>query len=618
MIAGILLCVGAYAMLHTTFREFQDEAQSQILQVEEILLENDDTAKQLQEELKADFLIRAKAAAYMIQYNQEAIYDIEQLEYIAALLQIDEIHLFTPEGKIYSGNEPKYYGYTFDSGDQISFFKPLLEDYDLELAQDVIPNTVENKSMQYVAVWSEDRQHIVQIGIEPLRLLEAMEATELSFVFSRLTPATNTMFFAVDTVSEEIISSTNPLINGFSLSELGISDFQAEDVGATQNVVINDETGHTVLLQRSDNIYIGYFQNHTSIYGSTLVSIAYLVIVSLLVAMVIIVLIYFMLDRVVLRGLMELGTGMERIAGGDLEYQMEVTGLPEFKALSSNVNFMVKQVVESSRKFATIFEYVNIPIAMYECKADAVVATGKLAEILQMDREQQASVLKSANQFLIFIGEIMASPHSDEPNVYVISTEEGQRFLKIMRYHEGESDWGLIVDSTDEINEKYTIKQERDFDYLTKLYGKRAFYEQMEGLSNRSYEIKKAAVLMFDLDNLKYVNDTWGHAAGDSFICAIADVLNCFEYEYKLCARLSGDEFAMILYGADEYSELEACLEKIRDQLAQTYIKTPSGSDYKVGASVGCSYYPEQAQSFQACLDLADKAMYVEKSGKKK
>ncbi len=617
VIAGVLLFVGAYAMLHTTYKEFKEVAQNQILQIEEILVENDDNAQQLQEELKEDFLIRAKAAAYMIQYNQEVIYDIEQLEYIATLLQIDEINLFTPDGKIYSGNEPRYYGYTFDSGEQMSFFKPLLEDYDLELVQDVTPNTADNKAMQYVAVWSEDRQHIVQIGIEPLRLLEAMEATELSFVFSRLTPTVNTLFFAVDIATGEVISSTSPTLNGYNLSELGLSDFYTEDLGLTKNAVINGESGHTLLVQQSDNIYIGYFQSNTSIYGPTLVSIAYLIVISLLVATLIIVLIYFLLDRVVLRGFMELGKGMERIANGDLEYQMEVAGLPEFKSLSSNVNFMVKQVVESSRKFSTIFEQVNVPIAMYECKSDVVIATGKLVEILQIHKAQQESLLKSSSEFLHFIEDIMSSPHADESDVYSVSNENGERFLKILRYKEGESDWGLIIDSTNEINEKYMMKQERDFDYLTKIYGKRAFYEHMERLSNRPKEVKKAAVLMIDLDNLKYVNDTWGHTTGDSFICAMANVLDRFDYEHKLCARLSGDEFAMILYGNDDYHELEACLEKIREQLEQTYIKTPSGMDYKVGASVGCSFYPEQAQSFQACLDLADKAMYTEKSKKK-
>ncbi len=614
VIMGLLLCIGVYVMLHTAYIEFNEEAYEQIMQVEEILIANDETVQQLQEDMKADFLIRANAAAYMIQYNQDSIYDIEQLDHIVALLQVDEIHLFTPEGEIYSGNIPAYYGFTFESGDQMSFFAPLLDDYDLELAQDVTPNTADGKEMQYVAVWSEDRQHIVQIGIEPLRLMEAMAATELSYIFSRLTHSSNSIFFAVDTASGEVVSSTNLAINGSDLNDLGLPNFGEEDLGVTLNGAIEGETGHVLLLQQSDDIYIGYFQSHSSIYDSTLVSIAILVAIALAVAVPIIAIIYIMLDRVVLHRFLEVEKGIGLIAAGDLEHKMNVTGLPEFEALSNNVNFMVTRVVESSRKFSEIFEHVNVSIAMYECKSDAVIVTGKLAEILQISSNRLKQEFNTPAVFIAFIEEIMAHPYQGERNLYVLSTENGDRFLKIMRYQEGDSDWGLIMDATDEINEKNVIKRERDTDFLTGLYGKRSFFAQLDALSLRQDEVKKAAILMLDLDNLKYVNDTWGHEIGDKFIYAAANVLHRCEYDYKLCSRLSGDEFSMLLYGAQDYSQLEHEIEQIKKRFAQTYIATPAGVDHRVSASIGYALYPEHAQSFNTCIKYADKAMYTAKS----
>ncbi len=617
VITGLLVSISSYVMLNNAYVGFYDEAYGQINQIEKILAENDETVHQLQEELKADFLIRAKAAAYMIQYNQDIIYDIEQLEHIAALLQIDEIHLFTPEGEIYSGNIPEYYGFTINSGEQMNFFAPLLDDYDLELAQDVTPNTAEGKEMQYVAVWSEDKQHIVQIGIEPLRLLEAMVTTELSYIFSRLTHSVNTVFFAVDATSQEVIISTNQEINGQNLNDLGLSDFKSQDTEIIQDATIEGKLGHTLLLKQPDNIYIGYFGNNDSTYGPTVLNIAFLIASSIAVATLIIILIYFMLDRVILHRLLEVEKGIELIASGNLDHKMNVTGLPEFEVLSNNVNFMVKRVLESSRKFSTIFEYVSIPIAMYECKSDAVIVTGKLAEILHISDERLKQDLKSPTSFLAVIEEIMSHPHSIENNIYVLTTKTGDHFLKIMRYQDGESDWGLILDSTDEINEKIIIKKERDLDFLTGLYGKRAFFEQLNALSQRADKIKKAVVIMFDLDNLKYVNDTWGHETGDKFIFAAASVLHRCDYHHKLCSRLSGDEFAMILYGADDYIQLEKHLEQIKEQFANTYITTPTGIEHKVSASIGYSLYPEQNESFNTCLNFADKAMYMAKSRSK-
>ncbi len=617
VITAILLSISIYIMLDSAYDSFYDEASVQISQINEILKENDSEVIQVQDELNADFLVRAKAASYMIQHNPSVVYDINQLEEIINLLQIDEIHLFNNDGIIFAGNVPEYYGFSVHDGEQISFFSPLLDSYDLEMIQEVTPNTAEGKPMQYVALWSEDRKHIVQIGIEPIRLLDALATTDLSYIFSLLTPSSNTVFFAVDIKTGIVISSTNEELNGKSLSEFDLYAFDEEQLGTPQNVTISGENGHMMLEQQSDDIYIAYYRNHASIYNSTLIGIAILIIISLAIAAVIIVLIYYMLDRIVLRRLLKLGEGMSMIAYGDLDYKMNVSGLPEFDELSNNVNFMVKKILESSRKFATIFEHVNVPIAMYECNGDSVIATGKLAEILQIDSDRLNQYLKSPDSFISFIDDIMNEPHPLENNLFKLPTDLGERYIKLMRYHDGQSDWGLIIDETDEIIEKYTIKQERDVDYLTGIYNKRAFFEHFDELTIRSEYLKKAAVLMFDLDNLKYVNDTWGHATGDDFICAAGDVLLNCKYDNKLFARLSGDEFVMVLYGADDYAQLEIALEQLKEDFSKAYIITPEGTEHKVSVSIGYSLYPEHSGSLHACISFADKAMYVAKSKRK-
>lgn len=61
----------------------------------------------------------------------------------------------------------KYFGLNFRSGEQMQFFLPMLSDRSLELCQDITPNTAEQKLMQYAAVWREDGEGIVQIGMTP-------------------------------------------------------------------------------------------------------------------------------------------------------------------------------------------------------------------------------------------------------------------------------------------------------------------------------------------------------------------------------------------------------------------------------------------------------------------
>lgn len=66
----------------------------------------------------------------------------EELQKIASLMSIDEIYLFDATGKIYSGTKPEYYGCS-DSGEQMEYFKPMLENKGLTMCQDITPNTSE-------------------------------------------------------------------------------------------------------------------------------------------------------------------------------------------------------------------------------------------------------------------------------------------------------------------------------------------------------------------------------------------------------------------------------------------------------------------------------------------
>lgn len=88
---------------------------------------------ELIESLKDDYIVRAKAVSYMIDADPAVEYDVNELQKIAKLMAVDEIHLFDDQGTIYSGSAPKYFGYNFDSGAQMEYFKPMLKDKSLTM-----------------------------------------------------------------------------------------------------------------------------------------------------------------------------------------------------------------------------------------------------------------------------------------------------------------------------------------------------------------------------------------------------------------------------------------------------------------------------------------------------
>ena len=151
-----------------------------------VIEKNEDDEKNMITSLKEDYIVRAKAVAYIINANPDAENNVDELKKIANLMSVDEIHLFDTTGKIYSGTIPEYYGYNFDSGDQMEYFKPMLEDKTLTMCQDVTPNTSEGKKMMYAITWDETGTRMVQVGIEPVRLLNEVKQNEISSIVENM------------------------------------------------------------------------------------------------------------------------------------------------------------------------------------------------------------------------------------------------------------------------------------------------------------------------------------------------------------------------------------------------------------------------------------------------
>lgn len=174
-----------------------------------VLNKNDKSKNELIESLKDDYIVRAKAVSYIIDANPEIECDVDELQEIAKLMAIDEIHLFDERGYIYSGSVPKYFGYNFYSGEKIGYFKPMLENKSLTMCQDVTPNTSEAKKMMYAITWNGDGTKMIQVGIEPKRLLDEIKQNNISNVVSGMPVYKGMGIVAADVDTQTIEGATD-------------------------------------------------------------------------------------------------------------------------------------------------------------------------------------------------------------------------------------------------------------------------------------------------------------------------------------------------------------------------------------------------------------------------
>ncbi len=150
------------------------------------------------------------------------------------------------------------------------------------------------------------------------------------------------------------------------------------------------------------------------------------------------------------------------------------------------------------------------------------------------------------------------------------------------------------------------------YDSLTQLANRTLLNQRLSHsilLANRQQH--KIAVLFIDLDHFKNINDSYGHAIGDEVLINAANTINACTREQDTLARISGDEFVLLLENITDSIDSSKIAQTILDSLNQ--LPPITGTNSHLSASIGISIYPEDAQTSDEILRNADTAMYQAK-----
>jgi len=167
-------------------------------------------------------------------------------------------------------------------------------------------------------------------------------------------------------------------------------------------------------------------------------------------------------------------------------------------------------------------------------------------------------------------------------------------------------------DITDQKNAEANLTWVADHDPLTNLFNRRRFlseFEQQLKIAER-YQ-NSGAILYFDLDQFKYVNDSSGHSAGDELLKKVAESLQSVVRTSDILARLGGDEFALLMPETDSEGASKLA-QKVLNTLRMIEFQS-SGNSHNISASIGISIFPEHGSSSQDFMSNADLAMYQAK-----
>ena len=291
------------------------------------------------------------------------------------------------------------------------------------------------------------------------------------------------------------------------------------------------------------------------------------------------------------------------------------TGIRELDKFSTAITGLSREVLHTSTKFLRIMEMASVEIGGYELRFDtgSVFYTENFFSILgiplsaelPMNIEKFREILKEYTEKNLYKTELGST------KLYCIRIpEKGVRYVRMEVKNENWVQIGLVEDVTVPMRERLRIEHERDYDTLTGLYNRRAFKRESESIFGRRKKIRHAAFIMLDLDNLKYINDTFGHDWGDEYIRQAGMCLEEGTPKGTLCAHISGDEFNILFYGYESQNAIRKEISKLKREISSRIIRLPNGQEFHLSISGGIAWYPEDSNSLGVMRKHADFAMY--------
>lgn len=337
---------------------------------------------------------------------------------------------------------------------------------------------------------------------------------------------------------------------------------------------------------------------------------------------------------IVLSGNSDQTTAIEAVRSGAQDYIMkgDINQQDLLRTLTYSIEraSIKSELRRSEARFRRLFDSVPVGVFQMTNKGELTVANAALVRNLGF--ESEAEVLRAFRA-----GSLIADDEQRKKSVSLLN-QTGQLNAFELKFYQRGGDTatmlvnaavvkddltgditveGTMVDISERKLEEERLRVQAERDELTGIANRRAFRAMAEASLNRAASDSRSvtpALLMFDLDGFKAVNDDLGHDAGDKLLQLVAERVSSCLRTGDLLARHGGDEFT-ILCNVARPDDLCQIAEKIL-----TVVTEPmelAGQIARVGASIGIAIFPQDGDNLELLLKAADAAMYRAKKGGK-
>jgi diguanylate cyclase len=291
----------------------------------------------------------------------------------------------------------------------------------------------------------------------------------------------------------------------------------------------------------------------------------------------------------------------------------------EFFNINKNEEFLLKLKKSFIKSIKGLFIYANK-------EKDLVIFYGNNKETLGYDDEFIIMTFDEVKKYVHkdYINTLVQDlrQNTDEIEIKLVNNFGEEHWISVKGFSKIDSEGkllefeGYIHNITNEKEAKLMLEYVSSYDEVTGLNNSKHFKSIIESiLENLMILESRGALILVNIDNFKFINDTYGHNCGDIFLKKFSDDLKkIFNFNEILC-RFAGDEFLLFIPYIDNLKEIKDIIKKIKGILKSPY--NINGKKIFTSASIGITVFPDDGESFEVLLQNADAAMYRAKGNGK-
>lgn len=424
LIAGAVAIVALFGyQYYSSKKSCEGKARDQFAHIEQKMDSNEEEIARLTDSVGENNLAKSRAFADMLAHDPSILENDDNLVEICNRLMVRELHVIDEKGIITNSTVPAYIGFDMNSGEQSGAFMVIVDNPSIELVQEPQVNAAEGVLVQYIGVARKDAKGLVQVGIEPTVLQNALAETAIDVLMGSIDTGMKGCAFAIDAQTGMLAAYSKADLIGKQATEVGFP----EKLGTKGRVKV-DGTTYDYVAEEYSGYVIGIVYPASEYQVTAIVNALGLFVLLIVIIVVLLLFVRKYVSKEIVNGIVRITDTMDEISKGNYDVQADVHDSSEFDTLSNAINELTRTVrdnmaenaahiekqkadVETSKQL--VLDVKSVCAQIEESSSATLETSGAIAD----SNDEQRKVVSQLSETLATLSAKLQNNASDTMNV---------------------------------------------------------------------------------------------------------------------------------------------------------------------------------------------------------